>query len=128
MSRAWSILVVDDDHDISEALAFVLESSGFVVTCARDADQAWTMLQSGTRPGLILLDLMMPGMPPTELKRRLDRAPTLAHIPVVVLSGDPGARSQAAALHAAGCLMKPPRLQELLAMIRRLLPGRPPAT
>ena len=45
-----------------EALAETLRDAGYAVECACDGEQALDYLRAGARPGLILLDLMMPRM------------------------------------------------------------------
>src|SRR4029453_111091 len=57
------VLVVDDDPDIRETLRFVLEDAGYPVYCAENGREALQVLEGAKhRPGLILLDLMMPIM------------------------------------------------------------------
>ena len=79
------ILVVDDEADLAELVAFNLERQGFrtaKVTDGRSAiDAACSLL-----PSLIILDLMMPNMDGFEFLRRLREDPRGQGIPVVVLS------------------------------------------
>jgi len=59
MSKGTKILVVDDDVDLVETIRLVLESKGYQVVGANDAQQAFEKTKS-ERPDLILLDIMMP--------------------------------------------------------------------
>jgi CheY-like chemotaxis protein len=116
---AFTILLVEDDFDVREALAETLREEGYSVDCANDGFEALTYLQGGGRPGLILLDLMMPRMSGSEFRtvQRLD--PTFGHIPVVLLSADGRMREKAVVLETAGAIRKPIDLPELLRVIER---------
>jgi CheY-like chemotaxis protein len=74
------------------------------------------------RPHLILLDLMMPEMDGIEFMATRDFDPTLATIPVVVISGDVSAAKKASQMGASSCLKKPVGLTDLLASIDRHVP------
>ena len=79
------ILVVEDDEDILQLLRFTLEAAGFeVVTAATGRDG----LESAQRhvPGLVLLDLMLPGMSGFDVCRELKRTPATEHVPVIMLT------------------------------------------
>jgi CheY-like chemotaxis protein len=64
----FSILLVEDDFDVREALVETLRDRGYEVESASDGEQALHILQGGARPGLILLDLMMPRMSGSEFR------------------------------------------------------------
>jgi CheY-like chemotaxis protein len=83
-----NILVVDDDADIRETLQTVLGIQGYLVATAADGSEALRWLSS-ERPslGLILLDLMMPGMNGFEFRSRVSADPRLSRIPIVVITG-----------------------------------------
>jgi CheY-like chemotaxis protein len=114
------ILVIDDDSDIREILSVVLASEGYEVASAVDGVAALAELQRNGRPSLILLDMMMPRLLDGEgFMKALRSEPGMADIPVVVLTAHPGARTKADELGAAGCLLKPVELAELLATVDR---------
>jgi CheY-like chemotaxis protein len=109
------ILLVEDDEITRGAIKMVLEWEGYRVDCAANGQEALDYLHSHGRPALILLDVMMPVLDGEEFRRRQQRDPSLAQIPVVVVS----ALEAAARLDAAGHVRKPFQVEELLAAIRR---------
>lgn len=83
-----SILVVEDDPWIREALAQVLEIEGYAVLTAHDGEEGLEILKRDgvAQPSLVFLDLMMPVMDGWEFLAMKKKDPSLAKIPVVVLS------------------------------------------
>jgi len=114
---AFTILLVEDDIDVREALAETLREEGYSVDCANDGLDALAYLRRGGQPGLILLDLMMPRMSGSEFRTLQRRDPLLAQFPVVLLSADGRMREKAVALQTAGAIRKPIDLDELLRVI-----------
>jgi CheY-like chemotaxis protein len=115
----FTILLVEDDFDVREALAETLRDEGYRVECAVDGAQALDYLRAGGRPGLILLDLMMPRMSGSEFRMVQKVDPALRHVPVVLLSADGRMEEKARVLETAGAIKKPIDLQELLSTIER---------
>ena len=76
-----SILVVDDDPDVRDAVADVLADEGYGVTGVGSGREALQHLQQHMRPSLILLDMMMPEMDGWLLRQELKKSPDLASIP-----------------------------------------------
>ena len=113
--RAYTILLVEDDFDVREALVETLRELGHSVDCAADGEQALAYLRGGRRPGLILLDLMMPRMSGWELLEHLGRDRALASIPVCVVSAS-GASLPSG---AQTMLSKPFDIQRLLDVVAR---------
>lgn len=121
MTRPSTVLVVDDDPDILEALSEILEAEGFEIRRARNGKEALERLEPDA-PQLILLDLMMPVMDGWEFAQRMrQRPPEIARIPIIVLSADRNVGSKAADLGAVGHLAKPFELNDLLDLVRRSL-------
>ena len=81
-----TILIVDDDPDLQEALADLLQVRGYRVWSAPDGAKALQRLRESDAPCLILLDLMMPVMDGHEFLAQHNADPLLARIPVVVIS------------------------------------------
>ena len=108
-----SVLVVDDESDIREAVAEVLADEGYVVHGASDGAEALRTARA-VHPSIVLLDLMMPGMNGWEFRAAQKDDPTIQDIPVVVLS----ALGRVSGMDAAGFIQKPFDLEELLSVIR----------
>jgi putative two-component system response regulator len=81
--RARTVLVVDDDQDIREAVADCLEDS-FTVICASNGDEALRYLEANPAPEVILLDLFMPVMDGWEFLRQMTSRDRLSGVPVVL--------------------------------------------
>ncbi len=109
-----SVLVVDDEMDIREAVAEVLVGEGFDVVGASDGAEALTKARA-LHPNLVLLDLMMPRMNGWEFCAARSRDPELAAIPVIVLS----ALGRVSGLDAVGFIQKPFDLEQLVSAVRR---------
>ena len=114
-----TVLVVEDDFDLRDALVPILEYEGHRVVSAANGQEALDRLHTMPPPSLILLDLMMPVMDAEEFRAEQLRDPTLASIPVVVMSAHPSAEERAARIGAAGCVKKPFEIEDLLEQVRR---------
>ena len=115
----FTILIVEDDFDVRESLSEALRDEGYAIECAVDGEQALEYLRNGGRPGLILLDLMMPRMSGSEFRMVQKVDPQLRHLPVVLLSADGAMEEKAKALETDGALRKPIDLEQLLKIIER---------
>ena len=118
-AMAFTILLVEDDFDVREALAETLRDEGYDVHCAGDGEEALQYLRGGGRPGLILLDLMMPRMSGSEFRLVQKVDPELGRIPVVLLSADGRMEEKARVLETDGAIKKPIDLPDLLSAIER---------
>jgi CheY-like chemotaxis protein len=81
-----SILVVEDDDDVREAVGELLLGRGYLIRVARDGREALAILASSPID-LMVLDLTLPDMTGEELLERKAADPALASIPVVIASG-----------------------------------------
>jgi two-component system, chemotaxis family, chemotaxis protein CheY len=117
------VLVVEDDAATRALLRDVLEDAGYAVRVAADG-AAGLRAARAVRPALVLLDLRLPGTDGWAFAAAYRRAPA-PRAPVVVLTADVDAAAYAAGLGAAGHLLKPFDLDELLALVRRLTAGPP---
>lgn len=125
MTPAPAILIIEDDEDIRETLVDALCDEGLPAVGAADGASALSFLRaSPTRPEVIFLDLMMPGMSGADFLAAQRSVPALAKIPVVILSADAGVRAKAAELGASDGLRKPIRLQKLIEAAARFMPHR----
>ena len=121
-----TILVVDDEPDVTSYLSTVLAARGYRTIAAASGAEA---LEIGARerPDLIVLDVMMPGMTGWEVLRRL-RESALADVPVIVLSARENPEDVAEGLQfgVRSYLGKTAGLDRLLAEIRSALTSAPP--
>jgi two-component system, OmpR family, phosphate regulon response regulator PhoB len=80
-----TILIIEDERDLAELLAFNLEKEGYRTVVALDGVEG---LETATRilPDLVLLDLMLPGMLGTEVCKRLKKSESTSDIPVIMLT------------------------------------------
>ena len=82
------VLIVDDDADVCEALADLLADAGYRPVCKRDGRQALKYLRKHGAPAAVLLDLFMPTMNGWEFMQKLKASPALAHLPVIMVTGN----------------------------------------
>ena len=116
---ADALLVVEDDEDIRTDLVEILTRNGYRVAPVADGEEALAYLKIHPLPRLILLDLMMPVMDGWEVMRALVANATLAHVPVIVLSGAGNLMQEAQLLGAVACIGKPFKVGVLLDAIER---------
>ena len=115
--RAECVLIVEDDTDLRETLADLLQAEGYRTAEAANGREALTRLRQAGLPCLILLDLMMPVMNGWEFREALRQDAALASIPVAILTGVRNSTDQAAALDAVGYFQKPLDFDALLATV-----------
>ena len=99
------VLVVDDEPDLLDVMRFVLESEGFGVETARNGKEALERLVAGWSPGLVLLDLMIPGYDGFEVCKRLREDPTTRSIPIVIISALDDQESRTRAEYAGATII-----------------------
>lgn len=119
-----TILLVEDELGIAEALEFALSDDGYRVHVARNGRDALEVLPS-VNPDLILLDYMMPLLNGGQVLDRLAASPEHRELPVILMTAAP--RSTASLEHpqVKARLHKPFPLDTLLDHVVRLIgPGR----
>ncbi len=113
------VLVVEDEESFSDALSYMLRKEGYEVAVATTGPEA---LEVFDRSGadLVLLDLMLPGLPGTEVCRQLR---TRSAVPVIMLTAKDGEIDKVVGLEigADDYVTKPFSSRELLARIRAVL-------
>lgn len=122
---AGTILLVDDEPGLREAVQAYLEESGFTVHVASNATQGWDML-SQVSPNLVISDIMMPKVDGYEFLRQMRDDPRYKATPVVFLTAR-GMTSDRIQGYQAGCdayLPKPFDPDELVAIVQSLLDRR----
>ncbi|MBT0653624.1 response regulator [Geomobilimonas luticola] len=124
-----TILIIEDEHDLAELVAFNLEKEGYRPLVALDGPSG---LEAARRnlPDLILLDLMLPGIMGTELCKLLKNHEKTAAIPVIMLTakGEEIDRVVGFEVGADDYIVKPFSSRELLlrikAVLRRTIPDK----
>jgi len=119
---AEKILVVEDDQDLLELLAFNLEGAGWKVATAADGLSGLNAARDQL-PDLIILDLMLPVMDGLEVCRNLKRAEATKNIPVLMLTakGEEIDRVVGFEIGAEDYVIKPFSVRELLLRIKAIL-------
>jgi len=113
-----SVLIVDDDVDIREALLDVLTDHGYAADAVSNGREALEYLKDGARPCLILLDLMMPVMNGSQFRAAQLEDPQLRDVPVLVISAGNDVEQRSKALDTES-MRKPLDLERLLALVAR---------
>ncbi len=114
-----NVLLVEDDAGTRDAMRELLVREGHAVSCARNADDARTILARNPRPCIIVLDLMMSGTSGQEFRRAQLADGAVRDIPVVLVSGVRDLAAQAHDLGVAVYLAKPFATAQLLAAIQQ---------
>ena len=124
-----NILIVDDDIHIGNVLEETLSREGYAVSRAYSGTEALLYL-SGSRPDLILLDLMLPGLNGEDVLARLMEEKRSGGIPVIILSAKTDVPGKVKLLldGAADYITKPFDTRELLARIAVQLRLHPAAS
>jgi len=114
---AGRVLVVDDEQDIREFLAFALENKGYNVTTADNGAAALNEVARGP-VDIVLLDMRMPVMDGWAFAQAYRQQPG-PHAPIVVITAAHDAAARAAQIEAQDYLAKPFDLDDLLNMEAR---------
>ena len=120
-TKTYKILVVDDEQNLCEILAYNLRNDGYEVTEANSAEEALELPLAAF--DLMLLDVMMGGMSGFDLARRLKTEEKTAHIPIIFLTAKDTEQDM---LHGFGLgaddyIAKPFRIMEVLARVKAVL-------
>ena len=123
--RKHTILVVDDEPNIRDILAYFLQSMGYEVVATGDPDEALGFAREG-RPDLVLLDVLMPRMDGFDLCQMIRTHARSADLPVIFLTalGDEVSRECARVSGGTRYLQKPFSKEEVLGAVRALLASR----
>lgn len=115
-----TIVVIEDDREVSNTVQAVLKAAGYTVAAATNGNDGKKLIQS-RRPDLVLTDMMMPrmgGFPVLEYISELDEQPK-----VIMMTANEGSRHKAYAemLGAVDYLRKPFAMEVLLESVARAL-------
>ncbi|SEC39863.1 two-component system, OmpR family, response regulator RegX3 [Nocardioides exalbidus] len=113
------VLVVEDEESYSDALAYMLRKEGYEVAIAADGNTALTEFDR-FGPDIVLLDLMLPGVPGTEVCRQIRQS---SSVPVIMVSAKDDEVDKVVGLElgADDYVTKPYSPRELVARIRAVL-------
>ena len=120
------VLVVDDNLDVLESTAALLELLGHSVETESAAPNALRTIRSA-RPGLVLLDLHMPGLDVRTLVRGVRADHETASTAIVLFSADESVKDLAPLWGADGFLLKPFQIEQLERLLSHYVPRPPPA-
>ena len=117
-----TILIVEDELDLQQILAYNLEHAGYTVRVAGTGRDALRLAQEEP-PQLVLLDLMLPDMPGTQICKQLKEDPRTQAVPVVMLTarGEESDRVLGFELGADDYVVKPFSVRELLLRTQAIL-------
>ena len=116
------VLIVEDEKDLAELLAFNLEKEGYTTTCVHDGKLG--LERAGTDlPDLILLDLMLPGMLGTEVCKALRKDQRTAQIPIIMITakGDEIDRVVGFEVGADDYIVKPFSMREVALRVKAVM-------
>lgn len=116
------ILMVDDEKDIVDLVAYNLEKEGYETLKALDGEKALQLVRTKT-PDLVVLDLMLPGIQGLEVCKRIRKDPETASIPIIMLTAKGAEIDKIVGLEvgADDYITKPFSVKELLARIKAVL-------
>jgi CheY-like chemotaxis protein len=117
-SRQQTVLLIEDNPQAADLLTLHLESDGFTVIAARDGDSGLALARE-RHPAAIVLDILLPRVDGWDVVARARADPTVAEIPVVIVTML-DERAKGFALGAADYLVKPVQRESLVASVRRV--------
>ena len=123
------VLIVEDEETLARTLAEKLKDEGFNVLIAGDGEEGLDKLRAD-HPDLVVLDIMLPKLDGLSLCRIVRRDPTMAHIPIIMLTARGTEVDKIVGLESGAddYVVKPFALGEFLARVRAVMrraPGRP---
>jgi two-component system phosphate regulon response regulator PhoB len=121
MNSVPQVLIVDDERDLVQVVEFNLRQAGFETASADDGERALALVKQRV-PDLVVLDLMLPDIPGTEICRSLKSNPRTKHVPVLMLTarGEEVDRVVGFELGADDFVTKPFSVRELVLRIKAI--------
>jgi DNA-binding response OmpR family regulator len=123
-SSVGNVLIVEDDPETREMVRQLLSTHGFYALVAADGLEALHLLRAVRHrapeaPCLVLLDLAMPRLGGKEFRRSQLGDPTVASVPIAIMSGASDLQQRAEAMGAIATLAKPLDVDVLIAVVKR---------
>lgn len=117
--QRFSILIVDDEQDLCESLAYVLEDLGFVTSTANTTAQAYHQIMNN-RIDIVLSDVRMPGENGVEMIRRVRKQKAQEPVFILMTGFTDITEKEALAAGAEVMLRKPVKLEQLQMLLERI--------
>ena len=117
-----SVLIVDDEPNIVHSLQFLMTDAGFDVRIAKDGDAALAAIAQFV-PGVVLLDVMLPGSDGYEVCRKIRMNPAWRGVRIIMLTarGRDSERARGIELGADAYITKPFSTRELVEQVKQFL-------
>jgi CheY-like chemotaxis protein len=109
-----TVLVIDDDAEIRQALAELLEDEEYGVLLAANGKDALDLIGRGMRPDVILLDVMMPVMDGWHFLSARLKDPDLVEVPIIIISAGQEAEREARKVGVFEVAKKPLHVDDLI--------------
>lgn len=125
------ILIIEDEEDLAATMAYNLEREGFETVTTETGAGGLEIARGAVPPDLVLLDLMLPDMPGTEVCRQIRANPDTRHVPIIMVTAKSEEIDRVVGFEvgADDYVVKPFSVRELLlrirAVLRRAAPGGP---
>ncbi len=121
-----TVLIIEDEEDAAELFAEMMRVSGYRVLKTSKSTPAISMMTT-EKPDIVLLDIMMPEISGLDILRQMHRDPTLANIPVIVITAKsmPADIKNGMEAGASTYLTKPVGYLELKEAVERALANKP---
>ena len=118
-----SVLVIEDDTALLKLLGEIFGTAGFDVRFARNRSELKVEINRKPLPDIALLDLTLPDMDGYEVLERMRAHPTLAHLPVIIMTGKSQAHhmERGLSLGADGYVTKPFKISAMVHAVNTVL-------
>ena len=119
-AQAHTILVVDDDPDISMMLKLMLEYKGYAVTVLSKPDETIRMLENDEY-SMVIIDMLLSGVSGIDICNRIRQNSDTADCPVLMISAHPNAKEICLQAGADDFISKPFDMNDILSRINNLV-------
>jgi len=117
------VLIIDDDNRNIFALKAVLKAKGYQCLAATGAEEGIELLKQGEDVGVVLMDMMMPGMDGYQAMAEIRNLPEIGHIPVIAVTAQAmvGDRERCLEAGAVGYVSKPINVEILTGLLKKYI-------